>query len=158
MARQVLTFAPAVLMWAAVAYRGPAMYRNPRNPAVRAYWLTLVSLALAFTLLVQPIYLAVDRAAGIPNLATLLKHSLALVAAWMVQAFLLHVNYPGAAGTRIRRRGWVLAGALALMTMLFGLAPVDQETLDFTSLYAEEPFIQGWYEVYGSSLGASGGC
>lgn len=153
MADQIMTLAPAALIWAAVVYRLPALYRNPRNPAVRAYCLILVSLALALTLVAPPVYLAVDRAAGIPNLATLLKHSLALVSAWMVQTFLLHVNYPGAARHRVRTRGLVLAGALALMTVLFGLAPVDQETLDFTSHYADIHFIQEYWLVFLAYLG-----
>ncbi len=153
MSNPAIDFLPALLMWGAAAYRLPALYRNPRDSATRALWLTFVSFALTLTLLLDPVYLAVDQAAGIPNLATPLKHGFALVGAWTVQTFFLHMNYPGEAGPRIRRRGWALAGALALMTVLFWVAPVEQETLDFTARYAQAPFIPEYWIAFLAYLG-----
>ncbi len=153
MSDQAIIWGLVVLVWAAVAYRLPALYHDRRNSAARAYWLTMASLGAGLTLLLDPVYLAVDRASGIPNLATLLKHSFALIAAWMVQTFFLHVNYSGDAGRRIHRRGWALAAALALMAVLFRLAPVDQETLDFTGRYAQAPFIREYWLVFLAYLG-----
>ena len=154
MAKELLDLAPALLAWAAVAYKLPALRRSPHDPALRAYWLTLLSLALALTVLLPPVYLAVDRLAGFPNLARLLGHGSVLVTSWAVQAFLLHLNFPGdAARGQIRQLGWALAGALALMTTLFVLAPVEEEALEFMTRYADAPFIPEYWLVFLSYLG-----
>lgn len=154
MIREFLAYGPPMLAWAAVAYKLPALRRSPRDPALRAYWLTLLSLALALTVLVDAVYLAIDRVAGVPNLARLLGHGFILVTSWAVQVFLLHLNYPDAAvRPRVRRYGWSLVVALVLMATLFGLAPVDEESLQFMSRYADAPFILEYWLVFLSYLG-----
>lgn len=154
MAKELLDVGPALLAWTAVAYKLPALRRSPHDPALRAYWLTLLFLAIALTVLLPPVYLAIDRLAGFPNLARLLGHSSVLVTSWAVQAFLLHLNFPGgAARGKIRRLGWALAGALALMTALFVLAPVEEEALEFMTRYANAPFILEYWAVFLSYLG-----
>lgn len=154
MNRELLAYGTTLLAWAAVVYKLPALRHSLRDPALRAYWLTLLSLALSLTLLLPPVYLAVGRVAGEPNLARLLGNGLALVASWSVQAFLLHLNFPGerAAGG-IRRAGWALVGMLALMAALFTLAPLDEATLDFTRRYGAAPFILEYRLVFLAYLG-----
>lgn len=90
----VLVYAPALVAWAAVAYKLPALRHSPQDHALRAYWLTLLSLALTLTVLLPPVYLAIGSLTGIPNLARLLGNGLGLTACWSVQGFLFLVNYP----------------------------------------------------------------
>jgi hypothetical protein len=154
MVRTLVAVGPPVLAWAAVVVKLPAVRRSPGNPALRAFWTALVALAMSFTVLLPPVYFTVDRLLGIPNLARLLAHALALVNACAAQAFLLHLNFPRAVARRkVRRRGWGLAATLVLMTVLFTLAPVDQETMDFISRYGDLPRIQQYWLVLLAYLG-----
>ncbi len=154
MAHELLTYGPTVLAWAAVAYRLPVVWHGSGDPPRRFYWLTLLFLALALTVLLPPVYLASDRLAGVPNLARLLAHGLVLATGWAVQAFLLQLNYPdGSAWRRVRWLGWLTAGALAVMAVLFALAPVDDDSLEFMTRYADAPFMLEYWLVFLASLG-----
>jgi hypothetical protein len=154
MTKGILQFGPALLTWTAVIFKLSALRRSPGNPARRAYWLAMFTLALALTVLLPPVHLAIDRAAGIPNLARLLGHGLALAASWAVQAFLVHLNYPGVSARRkTRRYGWGLAGTLVLMATLFALAPVDDETMNFMGRYAEAPLMLEYWLAFLAYLG-----
>ena len=134
MLRDLLAYGPTALAWAAVAYKLPALRRRPRDPALRAYWLTLLALAAALTVLLPPVYLAIDGLTGIPNLARLLGHGLILATGCAVRSFVGYLSYPDAAARPDPRRSVRdLAVALALLAVLFGLAPVDEESLDFMS-------------------------
>lgn len=150
-----LGHALAALVWVAVLYRLPMLRRGPNGGTRRAHWLTLFALALALTVRLPTVYLALDRLTGIPNLALLFEHSLVLIAAWAVQEFLFHLNYPGGQARRgARIHDWLLLGALVAMSCLFALAPVDQEELDFWRRYAETPFVLEYRLVYLAALGA----
>lgn len=142
MSGELLGAIPMVLAWAAVVYKLPALCRSLRDPAVQAYWASLLCLALTLTVLLPPVYLALDGLLGVPNLARLLGNGLALLACWMVQIFLFHLNYPADhAWPKARRAGWWLAATLALMTVFFTLAPVDEEAIDFVGRYGDVPFV-----------------
>ena len=66
----------------------------------------------------------------------------------------MHLNFPRAIASRkVRRRGWGLAATLVLMTVLFTLAPVDEETMDFISRYGDLPLIQQYWLVLLAYLG-----
>lgn len=147
MAVDPVVYAPLVLFWAAVAYRLPAVVRSPGNRGLRAYWLTLLFLALAITVLV-PGYRAVNAALDEPNVARLLGHGLALGAALTVQGFFLVTHDPGGAARRLRWRAVMLAAALAAMTVLFVLAPVDEETREWTVRYADAPYVREYWLVF----------
>ncbi len=110
--------------------------------------------AAALTVLLPPVYVAIDRLSGFPNLARLLGNSLVLVAGWAVQAFLYYLNYPAAqARQATRRNGYLLLGSLVMAGVLFVLAPVDDEALEFTSQYAAAPFVLEYRFVYLVYLG-----
>ena len=113
----VLTYGPPALAWMAVVYKLPALLRNPRDPALRVFWLALAALALSLTTLLPPLYLTIDRLAGGPNLARLLGHGLMLVTGWAVLMLLFHLTYPDA-HTRPRTPPyvWILAGTLVVLT------------------------------------------
>jgi hypothetical protein len=65
------------------------------------------------------------------------------------------LNYAEAeAHPGVRRSGWVLSGALLLMTVFFGLAPVDDEApSDFMTRYGNAPFILEYRLVFLLYLG-----
>src|SRR3954466_12838902 len=106
MARELLSYVPTLLMWAAVVYKFPR--GNPPERGARFLWLTLLGLALALTVLLPPVYLLADRLARVPNLARFLGNALVLVAGWTAQAYLFHLNYPDErAAPAIRRNGYL---------------------------------------------------
>jgi hypothetical protein len=150
----LLHWGPPLLLWAATLYKLAALRRNPGDPGLRAYWLTVVSLALALTVLVPSVYQAIDRLTGIPNLARLLGNGLGLVTCCSVQAFLAYLSKPvDQARVGIRRLGWTLAAALGMMAVLFAAAPVDQEAVDFIRRYGDAPFVLEYRLVFLSYLG-----
>src|SRR5579875_1836169 len=140
MMSDILTDGPTVLAWAAVLYRLPAVRRSPGDAGRRLYWLTLLCLALALTVLLPPVYLWLGRVGGIPNVGRLLGNGLVLVASWTVQAYLFHLNDPPEhARRRVHRMALALAAALGLMAILFALAPVGEDAVDFTRRYGAAP-------------------
>jgi hypothetical protein len=152
MARDLLSYVPALLMWAAVLYKFPR--RRPPEPGARFLWLTLLGLALAMTVLLPPVYQIVDRLVGVPNLARLLGNGLVLVAGWTAQAYLFHLNYSAErARPAIRRNGCLLLVTLIGTSILFSLARVDEEALDFQNRFAGEPFIMEYRLLYLAYLG-----
>jgi hypothetical protein len=151
----LLDYGPTILTWAAVFYKLPALRRRPNDWSVRTFWLTLLALAVTLTLLLPPVYFAVDSVSRVPNLARLLAHSLTLGASWSVQAYLAYLNYPESeAHPSVRRNGWVLLGTLVLMTIFFVLAPVDHEApADFMTRYGDAPFVLEYRLVFLLYLG-----
>jgi len=157
MAAGPLQVGPALLAWAAVAFKLPAVYRNPRNPRLRAFWLGLAGVALTLTVLLPSVQLAIDELAGVPNLARLLGHSFGLAAGWSVLAFLLLLDDPASTARRkIHHYGWLLAGTLVLMAVLFELAPIDDETTEFMGRYADAPSMLEYWLVFLAYLGLVG--
>lgn len=59
-----MSYASALLSWAAAAYKLPTLRRHPRDPDVCALWWSLVALALAQTLLLPPLHLGIGRLTG----------------------------------------------------------------------------------------------
>ncbi len=100
-------------------------------------------------------YVIVDRVARIPTLARLLGNGLGLAVGWSVQTFLLHVNYQGReVGVRRRRGTWIFVGTLVLMTVLFALAPVDDEAVWLIQRYGRSPFVLEYQLTFLVYLGA----
>lgn len=152
----LLHAAPLVVLWSAVVGKLPALRRDPRNGAFRAYWLATLAVALAWTVVPPPVQLTVDRTTGLANLARLLGHSLAVVAACAVQAFLAYSSLPEAAArARVHRQVLVAAAALATMATLFALGRVQYETLDFIGRYGGTPTILAYWLVFLTYLGVS---
>ncbi len=152
MTRELLSYVPTLLMWAAAAYKFPR--GTPPERGARFLWLTLLGLALALTVLLPPVYLLLDRLAGIPNLARFLGNGLVLVAGWTAQAYLFHLNYPDErAAPAIRRNGYLLLATLLETGILFSLAQVDEDALDFQNRFATAPFIMEYRLLYLAYLG-----
>lgn len=158
MTSAALPYIPAAIAWAAFLYKSPAFLRRRRDPAQRAYCLSLVFFASAMTALLPPIYLGLDHLAGVPNLARLVGNSAGLASAWMAQAFLAYLNYPkGRARTEVRRFGWLVLITVIAMTVLFLFARVSREDIDFWARYAEAPYMPEYRFAFLAYLGAAMG-
>jgi hypothetical protein len=152
MPRELLSYVPTLLMWAAAVYKFPR--RTPPEPGARFLWLTLLGLALALTVLLPPVYLALDRFSSLPNLARFLGNGLVLVAGWTAQAYLFHLNYAEQrAAPAIRCNGYLLLATLLASAILFSLAQVEEEALDFQNRFASAPFVMEYRLVYLAYLG-----
>ena len=91
----LLTYGPTLLTWVATAYKLPALRRRLRDPTVRAYWLCLLMLAVAQTVLLPPVYVTIDRLTSVPNLARLLGNGAGVLGCWILLVYLSHLSYPG---------------------------------------------------------------
>ena len=150
----IVTYGPPGVLWVAAVYTFRSVRRRPEHPGLRFYWLTVVVLAFALTVLLPPVYMAIDRLLGVPNLARFLGNGLALVACWTVQRFLAHVSGSDRpARGLIGHPGWVLIGALGLMGSLFAAAHVDQESIEFMKRYGAAPFVLEYRLVFLAYLG-----
>lgn len=154
MMREALLYIPALLTWSAVAYLAPRRHRGPDDGSKDTLWAGLLFLALAVTILLPPVSLAIDRLSHIANVTRLLGHAFVLVAAWAVQVYLLQLNFPDEWGRwKIRRRISALAGTLAFLLMFFVLAPVHKEASDFWGRYGSAPFVLPYRLVFVGYLG-----
>ena len=134
MGRALLYATPPVLLWSAVLGRVPAIRRRPHDLVLRAYWLALLCLAAAVTVLIPPVQLGVGRVVGLPSLALLIGHALALGCATSAQAFLLYSSSPpDEARPRVRRQVWLLVGTLIAMAALFTVGQTQDATFDLFS-------------------------
>lgn len=142
-------YVAAGLAWTAVAYKALDP-RRLRETGSLIFWLILLFSALAVTALLPPIYLAIDRLTGIPNLARLCGNGSILIASWLVQLSTWKLNYPERPlWPRVRSSGLVALIFLATMTALFVAAPVDgEEAADFTGRYAAEPAIRLYRAIF----------
>jgi hypothetical protein len=154
MGKALLYGTPPVLLWSAVLGRVPAIRRRPNDPVLRAYWLALLCLAAAVTVLIPPVQLAVDRVVGVPSLALLVGHGLALGCATSAQAFLLYSSSPpDEARPRVRRQVWLLVLTLIAMAALFTVGQTQHATFDlFSGDVTAWPAVLFWL-LYLGNLG-----
>src|SRR6266508_725242 len=145
-----LGIAALTLLWAAAIYRTWRLPKGARSPQRVALWLAIVALAMAATAFYPTVYRALDRAAGVPNLAEFVGHSLILIAARQAHAILIFLIYPrSAARWRTWVRGALVAVSVTVMAVFFGLAPVGQEAPQtFTAVYAGAPYIVPYWVTF----------
>jgi hypothetical protein len=138
------------LLWTAAVYRTWRLPRGPRSPQRVALWLNIVTLAMAATLFYPTVYRALDRAAGVPNLAELVGHSLILVAAWQAHSILIFLIYERpAAWRRTWAGGALVTVTVTAMAVFFALAPVDREAPQtFTATYAGASYIVPYWVTF----------
>lgn len=146
----------AGLFWVTVGYKFPALLRRRHDPVTRYHWLELCLIALVLTLLTPPIYRAIDRTVGYPNVTRVLGDGLGLAVGWAVQASLFHLSYPTRqALARVRSTGLVLAAALLLLVACFALAPAAPEDPDFTGDYGHVPAMVAYRLIFLAGLAAA---
>lgn len=152
--KALLYATPPILLWSAVLGKVPTIRRRPNDLVLRAYWSALLCLAAAVTMLIPPVQLVVDRRVGVPSLALLVGHSLALGCATSAQAFLLYSSSPpDEARPRVRRQVWLLVGTLIAMAALFVVGQTQHATFDlFSGDVTAWPAVLFWL-LYLSILG-----
>jgi hypothetical protein len=145
----------AVLLWLAVIYEAVSLTRQRGNRARRALLLTFVALALAATFFVPAVYLATQDLTGTQNLADLIARCAVLVASLGAQSLLLHLTQEPAVAMRMsRRRTVAMAAAMALLVVLFVLAPIHETgTLRLTSDFGDSPLVSAYLIVFAGYLG-----
>lgn len=145
----------AAIGWVAFLYKLVDLRRDPRNPTLRALCIALLFPALAFTIATPALFAPIDRLIGFPNLAKLWVHGSLVVFSATVQRLLLCWAFPAEqARPRVRRRVFASAAALAAMTVLLILAPVNKPTSEFTQTYATTPYVAEYLLVYLTAVGA----
>jgi hypothetical protein len=151
----VLVSIPALIAWGATLYKVRSLRHNPRDPIVRAFWWSIVLMALALTVLAPPVALWIDRATGIANIARLLGNGLGLAAGCQtLTSHFLHLDDgTGAAPQSIHFARRMLVGTLIAMVVLFVLAPVHREAQDFWQQYGHTPFMLGYRLLFLGYLG-----
>jgi hypothetical protein len=149
--RTAVAALPPAVFWAVFLARIRAARRSVPQ---RTLCFAVAMFAVALTLDVPAVYVAVDRVLGVPNLADLGEH---VCGVWGVAAILrlaqqvtLVPKQPATATARARRGSYELAAvglATVALTVLFVLAPIPVEAASFTDAYGHLPEIAGYWMV-----------
>jgi len=131
------------LFWAGSLLRIPAARHSAPQ---RTLCLSLAAFAAALTLNVPAVYVAFDRAVGMPNLADLGEH---LCGVWGVAGILRLARQVTATAPAGRARHELAVPGLvsAALAVLFVLAPTPVEAPSFTAAYGHLPEITAYWMV-----------
>ena len=120
----------AVVGIAATAVKLRHFLRDWTDPAMRAFALGCLALAVAVAIQLPPVYPALNAAAGF-NAAWPVQHALVVLAAHLVVVFFLH-STEDAAAPGFRRRVTALGGvAIAASALMCGLFALEPHARDF---------------------------
>lgn len=119
MSSVLVSTAIATILWGNLLYKLLRFRRRPQNDAQRANSLTLLCMALCFTVLDPPLYAVIDRVTGVPNLARLLANSSGVVAACAFAPVATELSEATPRDRGIWDSWWLMALTLALMIGLF---------------------------------------
>jgi hypothetical protein len=140
----------AAVAWTAVGFKVAALRRDPHDPALRALTACIALPAAGFTMATPPVYTAISRLTGVPNLATLLVYGAIVGYSICALILLLLWHLPRAEARRRSRRLLAFYGAvLVAMVVLFAVAhpPVDHP-LDFDDVYGPRHDVGTFLLVY----------
>ncbi len=141
--RTVVAALLPTLFWAGSLLRIPAARRSAPQRTLCA---SIAAFAAALTLNLPAVYVAFDRAVGVPNLADLGEH---LCGVWGVAGILRLARQVTA--TAPAARVWhelaVPGLATVALTALFVLAPIPAEAPSFTTAYGHLPEIAAYWMV-----------
>ncbi|MBM2623874.1 hypothetical protein JIG36_51135 [Actinoplanes sp. LDG1-06] len=131
-----------LIAFVALYFKLRQLRRDPHNPALRAICGILAGLGACVIVGWEPMYVAVDQAAGIPNLARYLEHAFSLVAAASAQSLFLFLGDPDKAPRRAKVRWISLGVAVLAMGVIFSLGSFSEEApKDFAARYATTPAL-----------------
>ncbi|WP_415840913.1 MAB_1171c family putative transporter, partial [Nocardiopsis rhodophaea] len=134
---------------AALAYKARHIARDPKNPAQWAICGVVAGLGTAVTLGSPEVYTAFNAAVGIPNLARIFVHLMAITAILSIQVFFLHVADPKTARRKARIRYAVFATAAATMVATFWATPLPiDEPTRFVERYATTELFVVYMAAY----------
>ena len=142
MVGELIAAAIVLLVWATLIATVAKWHSTPGNLGLRGYGLTLLLAVSALTLLLPPVYSAIDRLSGRPNLARLLIDALAILAAWSLQSYIAQLRDPERGSFGPLGSVWLPVGTIATMAVLFALADVAvPERVRFVERYASAPVV-----------------
>ncbi len=149
MSRAAIDGIPLLLAWGGAGYKLKTLHRRPHDRGLQILCSIFLSVALALTVGLPPVHALIDQSVGIPNIAQLLKGSLAVIGGWNVQRYFIYLANEGADAERaFRRSRRVLLLTLLVLIILFVLAPIDAtELTSFTGRYADSPFVMEYQLV-----------
>ena len=141
------------VLWVVTAWRLPSARQEPWK---RALWAAFACLALALAFDLPAVAAAVDRAAGVTGLATLLKHlsGIAACAAGITWVTALAPSPPAARCRPVLACRATTAVTMAALLILFAIAP-RRETADLTGATAGQPAATASLFIFESYLGAA---
>jgi hypothetical protein len=155
----VSTVAVTVL-WIAVLAQVPSQWRGPARLAV---WGTMLLLAAIGTLDLTAIGARLDAACGLPNIADLAQHLLAIIAATLARysAVAIFGTPEQRARWRVVRNSAVAAGTVAALIALFAVSPARTRPTDiaryadFPMQYASHPEVVAYWAIFAAYLGTT---
>lgn len=153
----------AGIAWVVVVVRARPSFTAPANPtsaslsaaaARRALWVTVLTLAVAWTLRIRAVYAGLDRLSRVGNLAQLLGDVTGLGTGLAILAVLRSQGMaPADARRETRLRGAVLVVAVAVMVGCFTAGPFGRESTDFVADYARQRWYWGYQGAFLAYLG-----
>jgi hypothetical protein len=126
----------AVLAWAAVSYKLRDLRRDPHNPTLLAFWITIILIAIGATIRIPPIVRGLENATGI--LAIWTDGLSVLGCAALQTTVLLWTHPPRQAWSKIRVRLPLFGVAAIVMVILVLQVPVDTAKANLPA-FAEHP-------------------
>lgn len=133
-----------------------ALGRDPANPRILASAGICLGMGVAVTAGWAPVHSLIDRVSGVPNLAKLVEHGSALLAAAAIQFLFLHLGDPGRARRLMVRRGVFLAVAFGVMVAAFSRADFpESEPLHFAERYGDLPPVGVYMLAFLTCLGVT---
>ncbi len=117
-----------VVLWAVTLWRLPAAWWAPWK---RAAWVSLAALATAMTVDLPAVITWVDQAAGVTDLATLIKHLAGIIACTAILDWVIALNRHGPGRRSFGRWHAAAAATMMVMILLFVLVP-RRESAEFT--------------------------
>jgi hypothetical protein len=140
----------------AAAYKALGLRSNPRNPSLRALVFGLFVLGVSIAATAPVIYTPVNHVIGIPNLLRVTTHLGMIAFSVAITIMRLYVAYAAEeAGPRARRRVVAYVAAGVTMAVLFVAAPVDEDRVDWTIHYGDEPIVRVYLLVYLLTFGSA---
>ncbi|PNG19430.1 MAB_1171c family putative transporter [Streptomyces cahuitamycinicus] len=141
----------AVISWSAFFYKLRDLARDPGNRELRLLCLAIATFATPFVIASPWMYVRIDRALGVTNIATLFIYT--SVAICLTSFLALLVSW-SSAKDRIRLWHRILVTyaviTVASMVTLFWLGDVSdgERVIDFDVHYADTPFIREFLLIY----------
>jgi hypothetical protein len=127
----------AAIAWSAAFYKAAALRHDPRNLRLWSLAATIALPSAGFTMAITPVYTAIGRLTGVPNLATLLVY--ASIVGYSISALIMLLLWESPTREALRRAKKLIllyAVILAVLVVLFFAidAPVSHP-IDFDDVY-----------------------
>jgi hypothetical protein len=135
-----LSVIAAALAWAAVGYKLRDLRRDPRNPTLWAFWISITLCAVIATLRIAPVYWRLENVTGF----LLIWTGLILLGCVAIQTtVLLWTHPPRQAWSKIRVRLLLFSLAAMVMVAIVLRAPMDTARADLAPFSRANGLLYG---------------